>query len=120
MASTAMVSSAVSGSLARYLRQASNRKSRAWSRLGLNMFFLVPEPGFVLEATQVEHDALRALGLARHAGVAAVQDQPVMGVLHEFRRHHLQQLLFDRDHILARRQAHAVADAEDMRIDGHG
>jgi hypothetical protein len=69
---------------------------------------------------QVDLHAVPAFRLARLAGVAAVQDQPVVGVEQEFFRHEFQQLLLDDVDVLARRQAGAVGDAEDVRVHRHG
>ena len=84
--------------------------------------FLIAAPSFVLSlkrhrsrTTQVGQKRL-----ARHAGVAPVQDQPVMRVQLEFVGHFLLERQFDRQHVLARRQAGAIADAEDVRVDGDG
>src|SRR5476649_2109692 len=73
-----------------------------------------------LELADVVDDAARALGLARLAGVSAVQDQPVVRVQAEFLGHPLQQLQLHFERVLAGREAGAVADPEDMRVDGDG
>jgi hypothetical protein len=65
---------------------------------------------FLLEFAEVGDDAVPALGLARDAGVAAVQDQPVVRILAKFRRHELDELALDFVHILARCKAGAVGD----------
>jgi hypothetical protein len=57
---------------------------------------------------------------ARLADIAAVQDQPVMRVAHVLRRNHAHPAQLDLERRLARRQAGAVGDAEDVRVDGHG
>src|SRR5690349_9754334 len=108
--SAASVSMPTSGSPARYLRHASKKVSRTWSRLGLNTRLL---PEFAKVADQ----ALWAAGLARDAHVAPVEDQPVVRVLQELRRRELEQLLLDLQRILARREVGAIRDAEDMRVD---
>ena len=69
---------------------------------------------------QIRNDALLAQRAAGDAGVAAVQDQPVMGVQQVFLRHDLHQLHLDVERRLADRQAGAVADAEDVGIDRDG
>src|SRR5690606_4939462 len=73
----------------------------------------------VLVLAQVGDDAFGALRLPRLAHVAAVQDQPVMGVDQEFLRHHAHELLFHLQHGLARGEAGAVGDAEDVGVDRH-
>lgn len=44
----------------------------------------------------------------------------MVSVLHEFRGNIFEQFLFDLEHVLARRQAGAVTDTEDMCIHGNG
>ena len=61
-----------------------------------------------------------AARFARQAGVAAVQDQPVMGVQHEFGRDHLLEPEFDLERSIAGREPGAVADAKHVGIDRHG
>jgi undecaprenyl-diphosphatase len=56
----------------------------------------------------------------RLAGVAPVQDQPVMRVPAEFRRNRFLQPELDLEHGLARRDPQPVGDAEDMGIDRVG
>src|SRR3954447_3455328 len=73
--------------------------------------------GLVAVAAQVEHDADRALGFARLADIAAVQDQPVMRTELILRRRDGFETLLDLERRLAGRQTGAVAEAEDMRID---
>src|SRR6185312_1736013 len=70
------------------------------------------------EPAPLGDDAVIALGDARLADVAAVEDQPVMGVEQVFFRHHLEQSLLHLDRRLAGREAGAVADAEEVRVDG--
>ncbi len=62
----------------------------------------------------------RAVGLARLADIAAMQDQPVMGVALEFRRYFLFQRQFNRQRRFARREAGPVGDPEDMGVDRDG
>src|SRR5436190_12201865 len=102
------------GRPARYLRQVSKKKSRTWSRVGLYILRLPPE------LAQVADQALRALGLPRHADVAAVQDQPVVRILEELGRRELEQLELHFKRILPRRDTRAVGDTEDMRVHRHG
>ena len=85
----ATVSSPSSGARSRYFRQASKKKWRTWSREGLNIG-MGSEPvrscpvaslAVLPELAQVADQAARAVGLARLADVAPVQDQPVVRVL---------------------------------------
>jgi hypothetical protein len=46
-----------------------------------------------------------------------VQDQPVVGIEPEDLRHDLLELQLNLEHVLARREAGAIADAEDVRVD---
>src|SRR5712691_13095415 len=71
------------------------------------------------EFAQIADQAVRAAGLARQADVAAVQDQPMVRVLQVFRRRELEQFLLYLERILARSDAGAVGDAEDVRVDRH-
>src|SRR5688572_14329240 len=103
-----------SGAPARYLRQASKKASRTCSRLGSNIACLLAE------LAEVSYQALRAAWLAREADIAPVQDQPMVGVLQEFRRRELDQPVLDLARVLAGREPRAVGDAEDVRVDGHG
>ena len=73
-----------------------------------------------LVAAEVDHRAAPAFRQPRLAGVAAVQDQPVVRVAAEGLRHDLLELRFDLVDRLARREAGAVADAEDVRVDREG
>ena len=61
-----------------------------------------------------------AARLARQACVAAVQDQPVMRMQHEFGWNHLLQPELDFERRVARRQTCSVADPEYMGIHRHG
>src|SRR5690554_7861384 len=78
------------------------------------------ELGLLLELAEVLDHTAAAAGLARYAGVAAMQDQPVVGVLAELLRHVAQQLLLHFDHVLALGDAGAVGDPEDMGVHGDG
>src|SRR6056297_159329 len=71
-------------------------------------------------AAQVQYGTLGTAGLARLAGVAAVQDQPVVGVEQKGLGHAFEQGLLDRQRRLSSGQSGSVADPEDMRIHGHG
>ena len=63
---------------------------------------------------------MRTIGLARLADIAAMQDQPMVGVLEKALGDAAQQLFLDCKRCFARRQASAVADPEDMRVHGDG
>src|SRR5262245_43409844 len=102
-----------SGSPARYLRQASKKVLRTWSRVGSNILRLS------LEFAQVADHALGTGRLAREAHVAPVQDQPVVRMLHELRRHELEELEFHFERILARRDARAIRHPENVSVHGH-
>ncbi len=52
--------------------------------------------------------------------IAPVQNQPVMGVALELGRNDALQRQLDFERIFARRQARAIADAKQMRIDRNG
>ena len=73
-----------------------------------------------LVPAEVDHRAPPALRLARLADVAAMQDQPVVRVQPEGLRNDLLQLELDLKHVLARGETGAIADAEDVRVDGEG
>src|SRR5690606_26627308 len=74
----------------------------------------------VLVFAQVRNAALRALGFACHAYLAAVKDQPVVGILAERLRNQPLEPLLDLQHILARRDARAIRDTENVRVYRHG
>src|SRR6185312_17304075 len=67
---------------------------------------------------QVADEALGALGLARYADVAPMQDEPVMGVEPIGLWHPPQQGLFDFQNVAAGCDAGAVGYSENMRIHG--
>src|SRR5690349_5204582 len=132
--SSAIASSGVSGSLPRCLRQRSKRNSRDWSRVGLNIaslgqplrlggFRLLPPASRLLfrdllplrELALLEDGALGAEGLFRHARVAAVQDQVMVGVAQVFLRRDLEEPGLHLAGILARSEPRAVAHAEAVR-----
>src|SRR5215472_4925605 len=71
-------------------------------------------------AAEIDDDALLAQRAARHARVAAVQDEPVVGVQLVGGRHHLLEVRLDLERILAGREPGAVADPEDVGIDRNG
>jgi len=73
-----------------------------------------------LIGAQVDDGAAPAFGSARLAGVAAMQDQPVVRIATKRRRHQLVEFPFDHEHGLARREASAVGDAKDVCVDGEG
>src|SRR5947208_12150780 len=58
-------------------------------------------------AAEIVDDAALAQRLAGEAGVAPVQDQPVMGVQHELLRNDLEQAELDIERRFARREAGA-------------
>ncbi len=68
--------------------------------------------------TDVGDNAGRAIGFACLADIAPVQDQPVMGVAHEFGRYNLHQRILHLFRRLAGSKPDAIADAQDMRVDG--
>ena len=72
------------------------------------------------EVTQILHDAFRTVWLARLAGVAAMQDQPMMGVLQEFFRNGLQQLQLNLQGCFTERQTGPVGDPENVCVHGDG
>ena len=74
----------------------------------------------MLVFAQVLDPAAPASGLAGQANIAAVKDQPVMGVEQVLLGHEFHQLFLDFHHILAGSNASPVADPENMRVDGHG
>src|SRR6185437_11840837 len=63
-------------------------------------------------------NAVIALGHARLADIAPMQDQPVMGVEQIFFRYDLEESLFNLDRRLAGGQARPVGDTVQMRVDG--
>src|SRR5512132_1853324 len=71
-----------------------------------------------LEAADVANEAHRAARLLRLTHVAAVQDQPVVGVAQPSLRRPRQQRGFHLQRRLARSEAGAVGHSEDVRIDG--
>src|SRR5262245_52493665 len=112
MMPAASVSRSESGSAARYLAHAPAKNRRASSRDGLNINSL----GTVF--AEIADDALRALGRARDANVAAVKNQPVVRIALELVRHELQKLRLDFLDGLSGRQMGAIADTEDVPVDG--
>src|SRR4051812_34432099 len=73
-----------------------------------------------LVAAQVADRAAPAFGPPRLADVAAVQDEEVVRVAAEGRRRHPVELPLHRQHVLARREAGAVRDPEDVGVDREG
>ena len=69
---------------------------------------------------QVGDNAFLAQRLARHAGVAPVQDQPMVRVRLYCAGTTCFEFLLDLERIFSRRQAGAVADAEDVGVDRDG
>src|SRR5581483_6446279 len=76
--------------------------------------------GLFRPAAKIVDQADLAARLASKAGVAAVQDQPVMGVQHELRRDDFLEAELHLERRLARRKPGAIADTKYMRIDRHG
>src|SRR4051794_3193267 len=116
MTSSATASMPTSGSPARYLCQAPKKVSRTCSREGSNMSGL----GLLAVLAKIADQALRAAGLPRGADIAPVQDQPVMRVFQVLGRREFEQPVLDLARLLAGRDASAVRDAEDVRVDRHG
>src|SRR5690606_39696642 len=73
--------------------------------------------GLLLVRTEIANETGAALRLAGDADVAAMQDQPVMRVALELRRHVVLDGALDGQHVAARRDAGAVGHPEDMGID---
>src|SRR6185436_11061170 len=71
-------------------------------------------------AAEIVDQANLAARPSGETGVAAMQDQPVMGMEHEFGRHHAQQFNFHLERRLARRKSRAIGDAKDVRIHSQG
>ena len=72
--------------------------------------------GFVLELAKVLDGATAAAGLARHAYIAAVQNQPVMHVDLELCGYYLDQLVLDLTYGFAWCDLCAVRDSIDVGI----
>ena len=94
--------------------------SRHLGKSGLNSppFRLLKH--FLAEAAQIGQPTPPTFGRARLAGVATVQDQPVMCVQAEGLWHTLFQLFLDLFRRLAFGQPGAIANPQDMRVDGKG
>ena len=75
--------------------------------------------GFAFVFAQVVDDASVAEGFLRLAGVAAVEDEPVVGIEDEFFRDDFDQFVFHFAHVFARGEVHAVGDAEDVGVYSH-
>src|SRR5712675_2335319 len=71
-------------------------------------------------AAEIVDQAYLAAGLAGEAGVAAVQDQPVMRVQHELRRNHALEAKLHLERRIARGQACSIADPKHVRVHRHG
>ncbi len=74
---------------------------------------------FCLVVAQIVYSALPAQGFLRLAHLAAMQNQPVVGIKQKFFRNKLHQPIFHFAHIFARCQAGAVGHTENMRIHSH-
>ena len=79
----------------------------------------VPERYPLSPLTKVIDDTPAAFRFARHAGITAVQDQPVVGVLFVLIGDELQQALLDFQDVFAGRQAGAVGYPEYVGIHGN-
>ena len=79
---------------------------------GLNPFFSV--------AAKISHNALIAMGLAGRANVAAMQNQPVMGIFQKGFRDVLQQLFLHGQRRFTGRQACSVRNPENMGVNRDG
>src|SRR5258708_5680988 len=71
-------------------------------------------------AAEIVNQAYLAAWLARQTGVAAVQDQPMMRVQHEFGGNHALKTKLDLERRRAWRQSRPIADAEHVGIHRHG
>ena len=80
----------------------------------------VPEHFLLFPLTQLIDQAASAFRFARHAGITAVQDQPVVGVLFVLIRDELQQALLDFQDVFAGRQTGAVGYPEYVGVYGNG
>src|ERR1700733_2227026 len=76
--------------------------------------------GLVTILAKIVDDTGGAGRIARLAGVAPVQDQPVMRVLQELWRHDLQELILHRPWSLTCDQTDAVGDAEYVGVHRDG
>src|SRR3984893_9946201 len=75
-------------------------------------------PGLGAGAAESGDDAIGAVGLARLAHVAPVQDQPMMRIAFVFGRRDRLERRFDRQRRLAGGEASAIGHPEDMRVYG--
>src|SRR5258706_11834902 len=120
---SAIDSSGVNAVAARCLSHKSNRNSRDWSRVGLNITPLGQRRSLERELLLLAEFALRvdgalaAQGLARHARITPVKDQVVVRVAQVFLRRHLEQLRLDLERVFPRGEPGAVGDAKDVRVD---
>src|ERR1044072_814259 len=71
-------------------------------------------------AAEIVDDAALAQRLARDAGVAAMQDQPMMRMELVCVRHNLFEVQLALERRQSRRHGGAVADAKDVRVDRDG
>src|SRR5579883_3000674 len=71
-------------------------------------------------AAEIVDQANLAARLARQAGIAAMQDQPMMRVQHELGRNYFLKPEFDLERRLARRKPGTIGDAKYMGIDSDG
>lgn len=69
---------------------------------------------------QVEHRTRGALGAPRGAGIATMQNQPVVCISDKLIRNDFDELLFDLQDILAGCKSSSVRYSKNMGIDRHG
>src|SRR3954454_19265251 len=75
--------------------------------------------GLLGPATEIADQAQSTARVTGEAGIAAVQDEPMVCVQHELGRDHFFETQLDLQGSLARCQRGPVSDPEHMRIDGH-
>lgn len=76
--------------------------------------------GFFFEITEIIDGAVDAVWLSRLADIASVENEPVMRVLDVLLGDGFFEFSFDFIDIFTLCQSGAVADAEDMSVDGDG
>ena len=72
---------------------------------------------FRFELAEIVNGAAPALGTTGLADVAAMQDQPVMGMSLEFFRHEPLETCFDLHHVFSGRDSCAIRYPKDMGVD---
>src|SRR5690606_8548158 len=75
---------------------------------------------FIPVRAEITDHAPRAVGFARLAHVAPMQDQPVMRIETEFGPNRLHEFVFDCADIFSLGEPGTVGDPENMRIDRYG